>query len=264
MKMPTAVSKEFLENLYRTHHRIENLDPDPLLFARGFDDPAEGETAGLIAAGFAYGRVEKIVETLGRIFAELGPSPRRAILTEPPQHWSEVFADFAYRFHKGPDLALFLLLLRRAVEKHGSLRALFEEGDRGDQGEALSAFSGTILGGDCRPILRTRDLPHGHPVRHLLASPATGGAAKRLCLYLRWMSRRDALDPGYWLGAVDPARLVVPLDTHVARVGRQLGFTGRSASDWKTAREITEGLRRFDPADPLRYDFSLFRYGMGQ
>ena len=101
-------------------------------------------------------------------------------------------------------------------------------------------------------------------MRFLLASPASGGAAKRLCLYLRWMARRDALDPGYWSGAVETARLVVPLDTHVARVGRQLGLTGRATADWKMALEITEGLRRFDPADPLRFDFSLFRFGMGR
>ncbi len=47
---------------------------------------------------------------------------------------------------------------------------------------------------------------------------------KRLNLFLRWMVRRDALDLGVWT-RVSPAQLIVPLDTHVIRVGRCLRLT---------------------------------------
>ena len=76
------------------------------------------------------------------------------------------------------------------------------------------------------------------------------------------MCRKDELDPGYWQGAVDPARLVIPVDTHVASVSRSLGLTGRKTADWKMALEITSRLREFDPQDPVRFDFSLFRHGV--
>jgi uncharacterized protein (TIGR02757 family) len=257
------VSKAFLEGLFRSHHRLENLAPDPLVFARGYSTPEEGEVAGLLAAGFAYGQVEKIMGALAEVFRPLGARPTEAIRILTPRDLSDAYEGFCYRFHKTEDVALFLHLVRQALERWGSLSRLFAAGDgASDIGPALSAFTDAILAGDARPLLRTRAVPAGHPVRFLLSSPARGGAAKRLCLFLRWMVRRDAIDPGYWHGRVDPARLVVPLDTHVARVSGELGLTQRKAADWRTAREITESLRRFDPADPVRYDFSLFRHGM--
>ncbi len=253
-----------LERLYQLHHRPENLHPDPLVMARGFGDAGDGEVAGLVAAALAYGRVDKILEALEAVFAVLGPRPRSEVLRGDPDRWARELRGFVYRFHRGRDVAALLVLVRRALERWGSLRALFREGDDGGPiGPVLARFCSALLAGDPRPALPGRTVPPGHPVRHLLASPERGGAAKRLCLFLRWMVRRDALDPGYWWGAVDPARLVVPLDTHVARVGRRLGFTRRKGADWKTACEITGALRAYDPLDPVRFDFCLFRYGMG-
>ncbi|MBE0616305.1 MAG: TIGR02757 family protein [Proteobacteria bacterium] len=202
---------------------------------------------------------------LERVAAILGPRPRRLLASSLAADLLEATRGFSYRFHKGRDLALFLHLLRQVLERFGSLREAFRAGDPGGPIDvAMSAFGARILCGDPRPILRSREVPPQHPVRHFLPTPARGGAAKRLCLYLRWMVRRDELDPGFWHGAVDPARLVVPLDTHVARVGRELGLTSRKGADWKTACEITAALRSCDPTDPVRYDFSLFRYGMGR
>jgi uncharacterized protein (TIGR02757 family) len=79
-------------------------------------------------------------------------------------------------------------------------------------------------------------------------------------MFFRWMVRRDALDMGLWSG-IDPADLIVPLDTHTHRVGLRLGLLTRRSYDMKAALELTETLRRFDPADPVRYDFALYRLG---
>lgn len=260
--MPPELTKDFLEKIYTRHHRLEKLSPDPLLFGRGYPDPLEGETAALIASTLAYGRVEKIVEALGFVFSRLGDKPRERILGSGPEEFKDMFQGFAYRFHKGPDLAVFMLLLKRAIELKGDLVSLFLSGDDGDYANALSSFGAAIIEGDPRPLVNSATLPKGHPARYLIATPRSGCAAKRLCLFMRWMARRDDLDPGYWEGRVDKARLVVPLDTHVAKVGRFLGMTGRKSADWKTAEEITLCLKRFYPFDPLRADFSLFRYGM--
>lgn len=256
---------EFLEDLYLQHHRSENLHPDPLVFARRYRDPADGEVTGLVAASLAYGQVGQIMATLEGVFSALGPHPAALVASSSPRGLFDLAEGFAYRFHKQRDLALFLHLLRQVLDRRGSLLRAFLVGDPGGEiAPALTAFAEEVLRGDARPLLRSRAVPAHHPVRHFLPSPARGGASKRLCLYLRWMVRKDALDPGFWAGAVDPARLVVPLDTHVARVGRTLGLTVRKAADWKTACEITRSLRRYDPADPVRYDFSLFRFGMGR
>lgn len=255
----------FLEGLYAEHHRLGKLHPDPLVFARRFEEAEHGEVAGLAAAALAYGQVNQIMATLETVSAVLGPQPRKFLERSAAADLQEATRGFAYRFHKERDLALLLHLVTQALGRFGSLREAFLADDPGGPiGAALTAFAEKLLSGDARPILTTRDVPAGHPVRHFLPSPARGGAAKRLCLYLRWMVRKDELDPGFWHGAVDPARLVVPLDTHVARVGRELGLTARRTADWKTASEITDSLRRYDPRDPVRYDFSLFRYGMGK
>jgi uncharacterized protein (TIGR02757 family) len=259
----TPLSRTALEELYERHHRPENLHPDPLVFARGYEDPLEGEVAGLVAAAFAYGRVEAIMGVLERIFRVLRPLPRTALGRMRLPELADAFRDFYYRFQKEQDLVLFLHLLARTLDRHGSLAALFRRTDRGtDIKEGLVAFSEELLAADPRPLLSGRHVPERHPVRYLVTSPAKGGASKRLCLFLRWMCRKDCLDPGYWEGLVPPSRLVVPLDTHVAQVSRELGLTGRSAADWRTALEVTAALRRYDPNDPVRYDFSLFRFGL--
>jgi uncharacterized protein (TIGR02757 family) len=94
----------------------------------------------------------------------------------------------------------------------------------------------------------------------LVSDPGKKSACKRLFLYLRWMIRRDAVDPGVW--NQDSSRLIVPVDTHMLKFGRILGLTERNQPDLKTALEITEGFRRISPEDPVRYDFSLTRLGI--
>lgn len=260
--MEKTLDFDFLESLHRRYHRLENLAPDPLMFARGFENPEDGEVAGLVASALAYGRVEQIVLALGQVFVKLGRKPRKTLLAASARELSSMFEGFCYRFNKGPDLAAFLWMVKSALERGGSLRVIFASGDTGDYREALVRFGEYVMSQDPRPMLDSPTLPLGHPARYLLTTPAGGSAAKRLCLFMRWMSRKDELDPGYWHGLVDPARLVVPLDTHVAKVGRAMGMTARKSADWKAATEITDHIRRFYPNDPLRADFSLFRYGM--
>lgn len=260
--MDKTLDLNFLENLHRRYHRLENLSPDPLIFARGYEDPEDGEVAGIISSALAYGRVEQIVLALGQVFAKLGKRPRRTLMQATHQQLDAMFEGFCYRFNKGPDLAAFLWLLKNALERGKSLRAIFATLDGGDYRGALSSFGEYIMEGDPRPLIPSSRLPQGHPTRYLLTTPSGGSAAKRLCLFMRWMNRSDELDPGYWGGLVNPARLVVPLDTHVAKVGRAMGMTSRKSADWKAAEEITEHIRRFYPNDPLKADFSLFRFGM--
>ena len=109
---------------------------------------------------------------------------------------------------------------------------------------------------------RNGRLGPGSPVRLFFSSPADGSACKRLNLFLRWMVRRSGgLDFGLW-SDVSPRRLVIPLDTHVARIARYVGLTTRTTPDWKMALDVTHSLRRFDPGDPVKYDFAICRLGI--
>jgi uncharacterized protein (TIGR02757 family) len=143
----------------------------------------------------------------------------------------------------------------------GSLEAFFLESDPGgeDVGEALDRFSRRALAFDVRAAYGR--VPERPGVCYFFPRPSAGSACKRLNLFMRWMVRRDALDLGVW-SRVSPARLVVPLDTHVVRVGRCLGLTRYTSPGWPMAVDITRALRALDAEDPVRYDFSICHLGM--
>jgi uncharacterized protein (TIGR02757 family) len=128
-----------------------------------------------------------------------------------------------------------------------------------DVGLALDAFSGRAKAIDLTEIYGAPSGRRG--VDYFFPRPEGGSACKRLNLFLRWMVRRDAVDLGLW-SRVSPATLVIPLDTHVIRIGQCLGLTRYRSPGWRMARQITESLRRLDPEDPIRYDFSLCHLGM--
>jgi uncharacterized protein (TIGR02757 family) len=248
--MTSARLRDLLERLYQARNRPESIGPDPLGFVRAFSDRADVEVAGVVASALAYGRVAQIQSTLRRVFAIV---ERPAVyVARRSAEIARDFAGFKHRFNDGSDLTELLVAIGRARDAHGSLLAAFARHDVPGSGTLLPALTGFVqeLAG-----LADRD------PRFLLARPERGGACKRWHLFLRWMVRSDAVDPGPWseLGA---ARLLVPLDTHLFRTGRWLGFTARRSADLRAALEITAGFRGLAPADPVRYDFSIARAAM--
>jgi hypothetical protein len=126
---------------------------------------------------------------------------------------------------------------------------------------SLRRFSERALALDHGGLYRWRSIPEGAGVRFFFPSPLTG-AAKRLNMYLRWMARPDdGVDLGLW-NAVRTRDLVIPLDTHIFRIGRHFGWTGRKTPGFRAAFDITRSLARFDPEDPVKYDFALSRLGI--
>ena len=250
--------KKALEAHYRAYNRRRYVHPDPLEFLYGAEDPADQEIVGLIAACLAYGRVNQILASVGRVLDVMGSgSPReggpRAFLERTPAEGiSRIFEGFSHRFTTGRELAALLTGVKRALVDHGSLEVLFAAGaDASDQ---------TVLPALARFVGELRSYA-GSVLPSLLPSPADGSACKRLNLFLRWMARRDAVDPGPWT-SIPAAKLVVPLDTHMFRISRALGLTARKQADLKSALEITRGFRAIRPDDPVRYDFSLTRLAL--
>jgi uncharacterized protein (TIGR02757 family) len=235
---------------------ISTIEPDPLQLVLRHCHPLDQEVAGLIAAAFAYGRADIIVANIGTVLARMSPSPHRYLLTFDRAEATRRFAGFAHRFHKTRDLVAFLGRLAAAIREHGSLGALFRkcyDARDADIGPSLARFVASLRG---QPATDNRK-----PIQYLLTSPDDGSACKRMNLFLRWMVRRTSPDLGLWT-FVDPAKLVVPLDTHVHRIATFLGLNRRKTADWKAARALTDRLARFDRADPVRYDFALCRLGI--
>jgi uncharacterized protein (TIGR02757 family) len=254
-----------LEELYRTYGP-ETMSSDPIVFLSRYESDEDREVVGWIASAFAYGRVETIQDNVGRILEPLGRHPARALdrIGDFREFARESLRGFRHRFHGAPDAALLLFVIARARSNAGSIRRFFEEAFRPEEqdiGGLLSRVVARIATFDFRPILGRRRIPSGSPAHFFFPDPARGSACKRWNLYLRWMVRRDRLDYGLWPG-IPTDRLVMPTDTHIHLVSRRLGLTRRKSADWKTAREITDRLARFDPADPVRFDYALCRIGI--
>lgn len=254
-----------LEDLYQAYGP-ETRDSDPIVFLGRYEEPEDREVAGWIASAFAYGRIETIQANVGKILGALGPRPARALdaLEDFALFSREALAGFRHRFHGAEDAGALLYAIASARREAGSVRRFFEREGReeeSDVGGLLSRVVARIEALDFRPALNHRTLPKGHPVRFFFPDPAAGSACKRWNLYLRWMVRKDRLDFGLWPG-ISPSRLVIPTDTHIHLVARRLGLTRRRCADWRTAREITDRLARFDPADPVRFDYALCRIGI--
>ena len=247
-----------LETLYRKYNRRAFIHPDPLELVYRFDAPEDQEIAGLIAACLAYGRVAQILASVSSVLDAISigtrGSPRSFLETATDREISRILPGFKHRFTPGAEVAALLLAVRHAIAEHGSLEMLFAAGVK-EKDETILPSLGLFVD-------RLRILAGGHQAcPSLLSSPVDGSACKRLNLFLRWMVRKDRVDPGPWR-SISRAKLVVPLDTHLHRIARRLRLTDRKQADLKTAMEITGGFARCSPRDPVRYDFSLTRLGI--
>lgn len=198
---------------------------------------------------------------LEALLGQMGASPAEFVSELDVPGAERLLSGFVYRFNVGTDLAVLLLGMGQALRRHGSLEALFLQGLEGrDWHGAIGQFTGALRQVPLTPLRRRLGPERG--LDHLLPAPLGPGAAKRLNLYLRWMVRGpDEVDFGIWR-SVPASRLLIPLDTHIARISQRIGLTRRKDLGWKTAEEITDALRAVDPEDPVRFDFALCHHGM--
>jgi uncharacterized protein (TIGR02757 family) len=253
--------REPLEGLYRTFDDLGSAT-DPVHVVRRYHAPADREIAGFCAAALAFGRVASVLQSIDALMRVMGPAPAAFVRTFDPAAHVETLSPLVHRWIRGRDLIALLVILQRMLRESGSVENFFVAGDdpeATDVGQALEAFSERALRTDLRRAYGK--VPKRPGVCYFFPRPSAGSACKRLNLFLRWMVRKDAIDLGVWT-KVSPSRLIVPLDTHVIRVGRCLRLTRYTSPGWKMAADITASLRAIDPVDPVRYDFSLCHLGM--
>lgn len=256
-----APAKVPLDRLYESFNYPDSA-ADPIQIVRRYPRLDDREIVGFVASALAFGRVASVMASVEAVCRVLGPEPARFVRVFDPRKDGEPLRALVHRWTKGDDFVALLWTLRVLFDEFGSLERAFAvglEADAADVGPALEQFSARARAVDQRPAYRR--LPARPGVFYFFARPSTGSACKRLNLFLRWMVRRDGVDPGGWTDV--PARqLVVPLDTHTIRVGRCLGLTRRHTPGWQMATDITSALRELDPDDPVRYDFALCHLSM--
>jgi uncharacterized protein (TIGR02757 family) len=220
-----------------------------------FKNENDIEVMGFIASVFAYGNVTQISNSLNRFLVLSGNQPYDFILSGKPNKKIEVI----HRFYTSEDVKIFFLILNNVYKEYGSIKKLFYSCYKissSDIKETICSFSNHFLK---QVMIQKKKLSTG--LKFMFPLPEKGSACKRMNLFLRWMVRKDELDFGFW-DKVPASKLIIPVDTHIARISKGLGLTSRKNPDWKMAEEITNNLRRFDPNDPVKYDFALCHIGM--
>ena len=257
--------KQYLDRFIDGFPVDDHLAMDPVRFVHRYDDPVDREIAGFLASGFAYGNVRSVLRTVGSVLEMMGPHPGEFVAGFDPRRDGRVFRGFFHRWNNGRDLSVLLWILGRLIGDYGSLEAAVAAGMReGDSTVAggLDGFASAALGLGHERFYSREDLRSRRGVRYFFPRVADQSACKRLNLYLRWMVRpADGIDCGVWT-KIRPSQLVIPLDTHLARISRYIGLTEYATPGWRMAEDVTRSLRRLDPDDPIRYDFALCHLGI--
>ncbi len=199
-----------------------------------------------MASCLALGRASLVVQAGRDLLARIGSPLTKRLKERAPGTWNETLDGFGYRFFSAARVANLLDALGAVLRSHGTLEAAWAS--TGQKGwAALGAFAALFrMGADLGILV---------PVE------ASGGANKRLNLFLRWMVRQDGIDLGLWAG-LSASELFMPIDTHVLQWARAEGLTTRKTADKTTCLEVTAALRSLSPDDPLRWDFTITRAGM--
>ncbi|MBR8536761.1 TIGR02757 family protein [Carboxylicivirga sediminis] len=246
--------KDFLDEKVDKYNRPEFIEDDPITIPHLFTQKEDIEIAAFLTAAIAWGRRDLILKSAKQLMSLLDNSPCDFLLNASENEWSR-FETFYYRTFSSVDCLYFLNTLKEIYQCHGGLEQLFATSyQTGDIKPALVHFRSVFLG------LEAPDRTSKH-----IANIAKGSSAKRLNMFLRWMVRKDnrGVDFGIWQ-SISPADLLLPLDVHTGNVSRQLGILTRKQNDIKAVDEIMLTLRKFDAADPVKYDFALFSLGVNE
>ncbi|MGB2809805.1 MAG: TIGR02757 family protein [Sedimentisphaerales bacterium] len=259
MSKRTAQIKDCLEALYARYNRREFIGSDPLQFVYEYSNPSDMEVVALLAADLAYGRVQQIQKSLADLLGRMGKSPY-AFVRDFGKAERRSLTGFKHRFTTDQHISDLLILLKKVLNQYAGIEEYFIQGcNPGDKNiiPALSKFCNTLQ--EKYAGLHNGQISRG--LKYLLASPTGGSVCKRLNLFLRWMVRDDDVDVGLWK-SVDKAKLIVPVDVHMARLCRILGFHDRKTVSLSTALKITKNFTKIEPNDPVKYDFALTRIGI--
>lgn len=211
---------------------------DPVYFVHLFRRREDVELCGFLASQFAYGSIKGINGFLAKLLSRIGPSPFTFLMEGD----LDTLQGLYYRFQNSVDLIQLFSKLRVIYEKYGTMEGLLARFQGKNLRETLSRVS--------------REIDRNGKLRFFFPEPKPSNPLKRWNLYLRWMVRKDEIDMGIWT-FLDKRDLYVPLDTHLFKIGRCLGWTRRARPDSVSAEEITEALRAICPDDPLMFDFFL-------
>ena len=244
------ITKNQLDQLVKKYETKEFFLDDPIGIPNKFNNKKDIEIMGFIASLVAYGRREIFIKKLNQLLGIAKNEPYNFIANFDPK----ILGDFNYRFGKPEDFSQIFEILKNLYKNDGGLEELFKYG-----------YKNQINNNMFIPVTdyfySIAKNPEALGFKFMIPDARKGSAMKRMCRYLRWMVRKGEVDFGIW-DFMPASDLLIPLDTHVARISREMGLLKRNANDFKSVVELTENLKQFDPKDPVKYDFAIFGYGV--
>lgn len=260
--------RQFLDALRQRLDVQELVKNDPIQFVHKFQGRNDIEIAGFFASHLAFGRVKMIIKNLEKLFSLMQWKPYEFVMNFNRES-GRFLSGFVHRFVKGNDIVKIVYSLKEIYSENGGLEEFFLRGyskEDKDLQNAIYKFTENFysLKSLKDMMQKAKSGSENSGIYFLLPPPGSKSAYKRLNLFLRWMVRQeDGLDTGLWK-RIRPSQLIIPLDTHIARISKNLGLTQRKTPDIKMAIEITENLKMLDGEDPLKYDFVLCHAGISE
>ncbi|WP_428331239.1 TIGR02757 family protein [Mucilaginibacter sp.] len=265
----TGEIKTFLDSKVIQYNRPDFITNDPVSIPHLFTQQQDIEIMGLWAAVLAWGQRVTIINKCRELITLMDGAPYDFIINHQEPDLKKLLY-FKHRTFNDIDTLYFISFFRYHYESHESLESAFLPGETNTSATLIS--KNNDLEDAPEPIEKylnhfrnyffsLPDFPH-RTKKHI-SSPSQKSTCKRLNMFLRWMVRDDkcGVDFGIWK-QIKPSELICPCDLHVDRVARRLNLITRKQTDWQTAVELTQGLRQFDPNDPVKYDFALFGLGI--
>lgn len=247
--------KLFLDEKAKEYNKPVFIQSDPISIPHRFSKKQDIEIAGLFAAVFSWGNRKTIINKSSELIYMMDNAPHDFIVNHKEMDLKKVLT-FRHRTFNATDALYFIYFLKNFYKKNDSLENAFSDGMRRNDKtveNGLIHFHNLFLSNEESPLRTRKHIP----------TPERKSSCKRLNMFLRWMVRSDSngVDFGIWK-KIKPAQLVCPLDLHVDRVARRYGLVKNKNTNWEAAMELTDNLRRFDPVDPVKYDFALFGIGV--
>ena len=238
----TTISKENLDRYYELEFDLESFkrkDPCGVVYQlmEHTDNQLDIELGGLFVAMISWGSRKVIYPTaLNMMSNEMGWHPARFIMERRfVGSYSNTKNNCVYRTLNTHTFMQVCENVYKALSKHYHTAFTLEKYFEGK-------CTKDVIGELCEWL-----------------SPAKVGtmdksACKRICMYVRWMTRRSTPDLGIWKNRPENDLYAV-MDVHVCDLTKELLNNKRPS--WKTCVELTNIFKEWDPDDPLKYDIAL-------
>lgn len=247
------ITKTELDKLVEKYENKTFIESDPIQIPHRYKDKEDIEIVAFISALFAYGSRKVFIPKLDELFSKMGEKPLEYIKNG---EFSNLI-NFNYRFAKENDVIEILKILSKLYNSNETIQTLFRYGY-----EQKSDIKGMLQVATDYFYLNSTDNV-GEGFYFMLANPKNNGAMKRLNMFLRWLVRKPPVDFGLW-DFIPTSELLIPLDTHVAKISREMNLLTRKSNDFKAVLELTDKLKQFDANDPTKYDFAIYAKGINE